>query len=466
MTLSLRTMLALGLVLVLVVPAAAGTGTWAAATAWQARQERADRAAAVEAVATAGALDTESQRRALLRRLGSLGVEGSLANAGAKPLGAEKLKAAAAAKEALRAGPAPDAAKPGGPGPILMTPGLEAILERSDGKQRLSRDFTGVPIDLPQVAGTLFLPHESVAVRWALTVGAAALGLALVLALAVTLLSRWILRPLARLAGDADRIAGGDLEIGASPRTPTREVAQVGEALHGMATALGSALGASAEAERDRRFLVSAIAHDLRTPLFTLRGSLEAIERGLGDGDSLARAQRKAALLDRLVGDLFVFSRAEYATPAAEPVDLAALARRAAETVEPGNVRIAVRGEGEAAGDAVALQRVLTNLLENAVRHARSRVEVTVGDATVAVADDGPGFPPEDLPHVFEPLFRGDKARSPGGAGLGLAIARRLVQAHGGHVQATNPAGGGACVTVRLPARASPAAERDKLIVT
>src|SRR6476469_7811953 len=73
------------------------------------------------------------------------------------------------------------------------------------------------------------------------------------------------------------------------------------------------------------------------------------------------------------------------------------------------------------------------------------------GGATVVVADDGPGFAPEDLPHVFEPLYRGDKARGGGGAGLGLAIARRLVRAHGGDVEAANCPEGGARVTVTLP---------------
>jgi signal transduction histidine kinase len=457
MTLSLRTLLALGLVLTVAVPAGAGAGAWLVVGEWQARRELARQDAGVNAVRAVGALDTDAQRRALARGLSRAGVEAELSRA--KPMDAlalDKLKASAdATVRPVKPGLAAGTAKVRDP-TDLITPGLDAILQRPDGKQRLTGDFTSVGVELPRLAGTLFVPHESAAVRWAITVGAAAAGLALALALGVALLNRWILRPLARLAGDADRIAGGELAVGDELRTPTREVAQVGEALHGMARALGSALGASAEAERERRFLLSAIAHDLRTPLFTLRGSLEAIERGLGDGDALARAQRKAAHLDRLVGDLFAFSRAEYAEPAAEPVDLTAAARRAAETVDPGAVRIAVHGEGTAEADAVAVQRVLTNLLENAVRHARSRVEVTVDAACVAVSDDGPGFAPEDLPHVFEPLFRGDKARSPGGAGLGLAIARRLVEAHGGAVEARNGVGGGACVTVRLPAPVGP----------
>jgi signal transduction histidine kinase len=450
MTLSLRTMLAVGLLVAVVVPAGVGAGAWLATGAWQARREVAHGDAALAAVASAGAIDTDAQRRALIDRLGRLGVEAELGRAGPASLGLEKVKAMGQGARPAKPGLAAETVQVDERATQLTTPGLDAIAQRPDGKDRLSRDFTTINVKLPAVGGTLFVPHESRAVRWAVAIGAAALGLALVLAVAVTLLGRWILRPLARLAGDADRFAGGDLAVDDGLRTPTREVAQVGEALHGMARALGSALGASAEAERERRFLVSSVAHDLRTPLFTLRGSLEAIERGLGDGDALARAQRKAAHLDKLVGDLFAFSPAEYAEPSVESVDLAALARQAAETVAPGAVRIDVRGEGTVAGDAVALQRVLTNLLENAVRHARSSVEVRVDGARVAVADDGPGFAPEDLPHVFDPLFRGDKARARGGAGLGLAIARRLVEAHGGQVEAGNAPSGGACVTCRL----------------
>ena len=105
-------------------------------------------------------------------------------------------------------------------------------------------------------------------------------------------------------------------------------------------------------------------------------------------------------------------------------------------------------------GDPVALERVLTNVLDNAVRHACSQVRVSIhrdgGSAVAEVFDDGPGFADEDLPHVFEPLFRGDRARSGGGAGLGLAIARRLARAHGGDVVAANDPAGGARVSVRV----------------
>ena len=114
--------------------------------------------------------------------------------------------------------------------------------------------------------------------------------------------------------------------------------------------------------------------------------------------------------------------------------------------MDPGPVALTVRADAPAprAGDPVALERALTNVIENAVRHARTRVDVRVDGAGVAVADDGPGFAAADLPHVFEPLFRGDRARRAdgAGAGLGLAIARRLVRAHGGDVTAANRPGG------------------------
>jgi signal transduction histidine kinase len=122
--------------------------------------------------------------------------------------------------------------------------------------------------------------------------------------------------------------------------------------------------------------------------------------------------------------------------------------------VEPARVRLDVVTNGPVPLDAdpIMLQRVFTNLLDNALRHAHTRVELRVSGTRVEVVDDGPGFAPADLPHVFEPLFRGDRARagSTGGAGLGLAIARRLVHAHGGEVEAANVATGGARVTVTL----------------
>jgi signal transduction histidine kinase len=315
-------------------------------------------------------------------------------------------------------------------------------------------------------SGSVWVPRESAATRWAIALGAGIVALAAALVAVVVLLRRWVLRPLARLAEDAERVAGGELDVEPLP-TRAREVAQVGDALQGMAGGLREALRSSAAAERERRFMVTAIAHDLRTPLFTLRGSLEALEHGIGDERYLDRAQAKAAHLDRMVDDLFTFSRLEYArdTVGFADLDLGALARRAAVDLEPLagahhctlEVRCAER-DLRVSGDADALLRVLTNLLDNAIRHGRSRVALAAervnGEVRVDIADDGPGFAPEDLPQLFQPLFRSDRARATatGGSGLGLAIARRLARAHGGDVSAGNAPDGGALTTLTLPA--------------
>jgi signal transduction histidine kinase len=431
---SLRTWLALGLAAAIVVPVAAGLGGWVLAGDWQAArmQSRFDDAAA----ALSGS--AFENWPAVSSELTKMGVEAELtAIEPSDTMSMEELKALKVASKGF------------------LTPGLEALQQTPDFKRGITDTFQERSVSVPGLEGTLFVRRESAAVRWAVALGAGAIALAVVLVLAVGLLRRWVLRPLAQLAGDAERIAGGELSI-APVATRAREVAQVGEALGGMAEALEGALGSATAAERERRFLLTAIAHDLRTPLFTLRGSLEAIERGIGDERSLSRAQDKAAHLDRLVGDLFAFSRAEYRfeAHAGEPVDLAAIARRAAETVDPGalDLDVVTNGPVPLEGDPVALQRVLTNLLDNALRHARTRVELRVSGSRVEVTDDGPGFAEEDLPHVFEPLYRGDKARGGGGAGLGLAIARRLVRAHGGDVEAANVPAGGARVTVQFQA--------------
>jgi signal transduction histidine kinase len=451
--LSLHVWLGLALALVIAVPALAGVGAWAAVGRWQAGREDHREHQALAVLDGATLLDAD-ERDFVVGRLAALGVEAQLG-----PTFDDAKAAAAKAAADPSAKGVLDVKR------IVVTPGFE----NPDVKQRLAR-YRESTVSLPGVAGQLWVPRESAATRWAIALGAGLAALAAALAAVVVLLRRWVLQPLAQLAADAERVAGGELDVEPLP-TRAREVAQVGEALHGMAGGLRNALGSSAAAERERRFMVTAIAHDLRTPLFTLRGSLEALERGIGDGRYLDRAQDKAAHLDRLISDLFSFSRWEYARDAIafEDVDVGALARRAAETVEPvaaargcalevrhPELSLIVRG------DADALLRVLTNLLDNAIRHARGRVVLGAhrenGTIRLEVADDGPGFTPDDLPHVFEPLFRSDRARATatGGTGLGLAIARRLARAHGGDVEAANDPAGGARTAVTLPPARAP----------
>jgi signal transduction histidine kinase len=350
-----------------------------------------------------------------------------------------------------------------GRGQSRVTDALAAALERPDGKRELTIRWEAHKLTAGPLDGMFFVERPSRAVRLAAASGAGLLALVLAVVAGVILLRRWVVAPLARLAHDAERIAGGELDV-APVSSRTREVAEVGAALRGMADGLRDALAEQRAAEQQRRFLLSAIAHDLRTPLFTLRGSLEAIEHGIGDADHLRRARDKATLLDRLVGDLFTFSRLEYSGPelAHDALDPVALAHEAADTVDPGILVVAPATPAALDGDHGALLRVLVNLLDNAVRHADAEVELRVtadgDDVLFEVLDDGPGIAEHDLPQLFEPLFRADRTRNSatGGAGLGLAIVQRLTAAHGGSVQAGNRPGRGARFVVRLPRRIAP----------
>lgn len=463
--------LALGLTLAVLVPATGAIAAWWVVESRQqaALERRADRAAMLLAraarrplVGTKGTLEPS-----LSRALDSLDVEVDFGNSvGKETVGVGKtsgVKVPFPAKDVGRT----VIRRENVTGPLdkpreAMTPGLQLILQRPNGKQSLQNDF--VQRDFP--GGNLFIRKPSTSTRIAAAVITALLLLLLVLLAGYALLRRWVVRPLAQLSLEIDRVAGGGTVVG-PVSSPALEVAEVAAALSGMAEGLRNALAERDAAENRRKFLITSVAHDLRTPLFTLRGSLEAIEHGIGDADHLARAQDKATLLDSLVDDLFTYSRLEYAHPelAHEPLDALALANDAAQTVSS---RIVVTAPADGVvvhGDRASLLRVLVNLLDNAVRYARSRVELRVGREGDAVAfeviDDGPGIDPEDLPHLFEPLFRSDRTRNSttGGAGLGLAIVDRLVTAAGATVSVAGAPGGGARFTVRFPRR--PAVEHD-----
>jgi signal transduction histidine kinase len=214
-----------------------------------------------------------------------------------------------------------------------------------------------------------------------------------------------------------------------------------------------------ASVERQRRFVADA-SHELRSPIASLRTQLEvgAAHPGLLDVDG---AVADTVRLQRLAADLLLLARLDAGErPAADArVDLAALAREQAA----GRAGVSVRAEsGEVAGSRAQLERLLANLLDNAQRHARSAVEVTVrgegGQVVVAVADDGEGVPEADRERIFERFVRLDAARSrdDGGAGLGLAIARDVAVRHGGSLTAGEAPGGGALFELRLPRAQGP----------
>lgn len=285
-------------------------------------------------------------------------------------------------------------------------------------------------------------------------------------------LGRMVLRPLAAMSRAAHQIAGGNLDV-RLPLSQAREVAEVAAALMGMSTALQSALQRQAALEEERRLFVGAIAHDLHTPLFVLRGYLQGLENGIVTSPQkvaayIAECRAKVDALARLIADLFAYTKAEYLdqTIQQQPLDLGALLWQATDGLQPlakeQHLMLTLDGPDAPCplvGDRHLLERAVENLLDNALRHTPAGGEVRLSwgvegrHFVVQVADTGPGIAAGDLPHLFTPLYRGESSRNrqTGGAGLGLAIARRIVQAHGGDLTAANRAGGGAVFTATLP---------------
>jgi signal transduction histidine kinase len=219
--------------------------------------------------------------------------------------------------------------------------------------------------------------------------------------------------------------------------------------------------GLAAALERDRRFTAD-VAHDLRTPLTALVAEAELLRRHLDDLPVPARRPAELLIGDvrrlrRLVEDLMELSRldAGAAPLRLERLDLAAVATSVVERLDPGQ-RIQLDVEPTPVlGDRRRLDRILSNLVANALEHGRTDVCVRArpeGDRACAeVSDHGPGIPPERLPSLFDRFSRGDAARSGGGSGLGLAIARENATLLGAELDVTSAPGSGASFTLRLP---------------
>jgi signal transduction histidine kinase len=286
------------------------------------------------------------------------------------------------------------------------------------------------------------------------------------------LLGRTVLRPLAATGAAARSIAEGNLEF-EIPSSRVREVAEVNDAFGAMSDALRESINEQAEVEQERRIFISAIVHDLRTPVFALRGYLEGLKTGVADTPEKRQryveiAEDKAAALERLITDLFEFTRLEYLeqAPNRERLDFGGLLTRLADSLRPQaeakEVQLTVAQLPEnctVIGDAHLLSRAVENLLVNALRHTPNGGHVWIECrleplwVRFSVFDTGSGIPEADLPRIFNPLFRGEQSRNrrTGGVGLGLTIARRIMQAHEGDLTAANHSGGGALFIGTLP---------------
>jgi two-component system sensor histidine kinase BaeS len=276
-------------------------------------------------------------------------------------------------------------------------------------------------------------------------------------------LGRRLLRPLGHLRAASARLAGGDLSARA-PESGPRELREVSTSFNEMASSIEQLFDA-------RRELVAWASHDLRTPLASLKAMIETLEDELAEPDEYLPAIRtQTDILSGLVEDLFELARIDAGALTLDLRDaqLGELISRCLSSLgaeaKTRDVELESRVDGydpvvRMAPDKV--ERVLLNLLANAVRHSQSKGAVSVvvepdtdtEHVVVAVEDTGAGLPPGAPERMFDRFWREDesRARTSGGAGLGLAIARGLVQAHGGTIWAENRAGGGARVAFTLP---------------
>jgi two-component system OmpR family sensor kinase/two-component system sensor histidine kinase BaeS len=255
----------------------------------------------------------------------------------------------------------------------------------------------------------------------------------------------------------ADRVAGGDYGARVEARGPG-EVRRLARSFNQMAARLEAN-------EAQRRGLLADVAHELRTPLSVIRGNVEGMLDGLYPADAahLAPVLEETAVMSRLLDDLQTLSTAE-----------AGVLRLHRERVDPGSLVqdavAAFRARAESAGvtlecratpgvpeldvDPVRIGEVLANLLSNAVRHTprggsiAAVVEPSAAGVSFTVTDTGKGIDAADLPYVFDRFV---KSADSGGAGLGLAIARSLVQAHGGSITADSQPGRGTTMRFVLP---------------
>jgi two-component system sensor histidine kinase CpxA len=290
---------------------------------------------------------------------------------------------------------------------------------------------------------------------------------ALVSGLVCFLLARSLTAPLARLRRATEAYAGGDLGTRVMPHMGRRrdEIAELGQAFDRMAARLQ-------ELMTSQRQLLSDVSHELRSPLARLHVAL-GLARQRAEGrasEELDRIEREAERLNDLIGQLLSLSRVESGVSEAghDPLDLSVLLAEVAADADfeakarRRRVDFVSQGPANIRGDGRLLQSAFENIIRNAVRHTAEDTAVTIAlerdpsaaDWRVTVRDRGPGVPEEMLSKLFEAFVRvGDaRDRASGGYGLGLAIARRAILAHGGEIRASNLPEGGLQIEVDLPA--------------
>lgn len=344
------------------------------------------------------------------------------------------------------------------------------VLTRASVRQR----FVGVALvgavvaiaNLAALSRTMFVSKHDAALLGAMLAYAAGAGVA-----AALVLARGANDAVRRLDDTARRLGEGDLDARVGTLLAGEELDRLGATLDDVAQRLQAAQASAREAEQVRRDLITTVSHDLRTPLASLRAMVEAVgDQVVEDPASLQRyaieMRRSVEQLVTMVDDLFELTQleagaiqAETRSAPFEDVVRSAVAAVEAQAIAKGLALVEDIGGAAGATCSPRIARVLQNLLTNAVRHTPADGTVRIAARrdgellNVAVEDDGEGIAAADLPHVFEPFFRVDAARSGPGAGLGLALAQRIVEALGGRISAESPPGdrAGSRFRVELP---------------
>jgi signal transduction histidine kinase len=349
-----------------------------------------------------------------------------------------------------------------------------------------------VAIGVAWASSQMFLMKHDLRVLWVVLISAGTVGLivAIVFGRRVAAASRSV-GEMARRLGESGFEGDFTLAAGAGTRRVPGELASLAAELEQTSARLAEAQAQASALERSRRELVAWVSHDLRTPLAGVRAMVEALEdRVVEDPDTVARyyatMRREIDRLAGLVNDLFELSRIQSGSLALD-IESVALDELVGDAVAGAAIAasakgIDLRGEVGEPSPVVELStpemvRVVRNLLDNAIRHTPPGgvVVITAGldasgeAAEVSVQDACGGIPERELDSVFEMAYRGDAARTPGdgGGGLGLAVARGLVEAHHGEISVHNQ-GPGCRFTVRLPLHSggSPASPQGEPGVT
>jgi two-component system OmpR family sensor kinase len=306
--------------------------------------------------------------------------------------------------------------------------------------------------------------------RRLLLIGGVVGGLVLVaIGVAAYWLTRRELRPLERMAEKSGAIAAGDLSQRVEPDDPRTEVGRLGAALNAMLAGIERAFAERVTAEERLRQFVADASHELRTPVTSIRGYAELFRRGAGDrpadlANAMRRIEEEGARMGELVEELLLLAQLDQGLPLErQPVDVSAVvdaAVDAARAADPER-RFAVDSQSSLVvlGSEPRLRQVADNLLTNARVHTPAGTPIHVRAAAegeevvLEVADAGPGVPADGADRIFERFYRTDRSRTrdQGGVGLGLAIVRSVVEAHGGTVDYRARPGGGSIFRIVLP---------------